>query len=88
MNADLLVPGSSVFYLRGTTGKRVPATVVGLGIISRMKFLTSLKWNRTQILRRVPQALVMTQVMRMAPHALTVLARTTHRCPYISPFSV
>ena len=30
MNADLLGPGSSVFYLRGTTGKRVPATVVGL----------------------------------------------------------
>ena len=30
MNADLLVPGSNVFYLRGTTGERVPATVVGL----------------------------------------------------------
>jgi hypothetical protein len=30
MNADLLAPGSSVFYLRGTTGERVPATVVGL----------------------------------------------------------
>ena len=23
-------PGSNVFYLRGTTGERVPATVVGL----------------------------------------------------------
>ena len=46
------------------------------------------QWNLTQIRRRVPQALVMTQVMRMAPHALTILARTTHRCPYISPFSV
>ena len=30
MNADLLAPGSSVFYLRGTTGERVPATDVGL----------------------------------------------------------
>ena len=30
MNADLLAPGSKVFYLRGTTGERVPATVVGL----------------------------------------------------------
>ena len=30
MNADLLVPGSSVCYLRGTTGECVPATVVGL----------------------------------------------------------
>ena len=30
MNVDLLAPGSSVFYLRGTTGKVVPTTVVGL----------------------------------------------------------
>ena len=30
INADLLAPGSSVFYLRGTTGERVPATIVGL----------------------------------------------------------
>ena len=30
MNADLLAPGSSVFYLRGTTRECVPATVVGL----------------------------------------------------------
>ena len=30
MNADLFAPSSSVFYLRGTIGERVPATVVGL----------------------------------------------------------
>ena len=30
MNVDLLAPGSNVFYLRGTIGERVPATVVGL----------------------------------------------------------
>ena len=30
MNVDLLAPGSNVFYLRGTTGEHVPATVVGL----------------------------------------------------------
>ena len=30
MNADLLAPGTSVFYLRGATGERVPTTVVGL----------------------------------------------------------
>ena len=30
MNADLLAAGSNVFYLRGTTGEHVPATVVGL----------------------------------------------------------
>ena len=30
MNVDLLAPGSSVFYLRGTTRERVPAIVVGL----------------------------------------------------------
>ena len=30
MNAGLLVPGNYVFYLRGTTGERVPAAVVGL----------------------------------------------------------
>ena len=29
MNADLK-PGNDVFYLRGTTVERVPATVVGL----------------------------------------------------------
>ena len=30
MNADLLVSRSSVFYLRGTPGEHVLATVVGL----------------------------------------------------------
>ena len=30
MNADSLALGSHVFYPRGTTGERVPATVVGL----------------------------------------------------------
>ena len=30
MNADLLGPGSTDFYLRGTTRERVPTTVVGL----------------------------------------------------------
>ena len=30
MNAKLLAPGSSVFYLRGTAGERVPARVAGL----------------------------------------------------------
>ena len=30
MDVDLLVPGSNVFYLRGTTGEHVHATVVGL----------------------------------------------------------
>ena len=30
MNADLLAPSSNVFYLRGTTGECVPATVGGL----------------------------------------------------------
>ena len=30
MNADLLAQGSSAFYMRGTTGERVPTTVVGL----------------------------------------------------------
>ena len=30
MNADLLASGSNVFYLRGNTRERVPATVVGL----------------------------------------------------------
>ena len=30
MNADVSAPGSSVFYLRGTTGERVRAIVVDL----------------------------------------------------------
>ena len=30
MNIDLLVSGSNVFYLRGTSRECVPATVVGL----------------------------------------------------------
>ena len=33
MNADLLAPGGNVFYLRGTTGERVPATAVGLSTV-------------------------------------------------------
>ena len=109
MNADLLAPGSSVFYLRGTTGERVPATVVGLSSFPECVAINYERSGHTQyycncpvarltfpIVRvdspdsdwRVPQGLVMTQVMRMAPHALTILARTTHRCPYISPFCV
>ena len=28
MNSELLEPGSVVFYLRGTTNERVPATIV------------------------------------------------------------
>ena len=72
MNADVLAPSSSVFFLRGTTGERVPATVVGL----------------SSFLEYVAISPVMTQVMRLAPRAPTILARTTHRCPYISPFTV
>ena len=30
MNADLLASSSNVFYLRGISGERVPATIVGL----------------------------------------------------------
>ena len=30
MNANLLEPGSGVFYLRGATGERMSATIVGL----------------------------------------------------------
>ena len=29
MNSHLLAPGTGVFYLQGTTNKRVPATIVG-----------------------------------------------------------
>ena len=41
MNADLLVPGSNVFYLRGTTRQRVPAIVVGLS-----SFPECVEWGR------------------------------------------
>ena len=65
INADLLAPGSSVFYLRGTTGERVPATVVGLSSFPEC----------------VAISLVMTQVIRLAPRALTIFARTMHTPP-------
>ena len=35
MNADILKPGSDVFYLRGTTGEHMPAPVVGLSSFAR-----------------------------------------------------
>jgi len=35
MNADLLKPSSDVFYLRGTTGERVLATVAGLSAFAK-----------------------------------------------------
>ena len=63
INADLLAPGSSVFYLRGTRGERVPSTVVGLLSFPECVAISP----------------VMTQVMRLAPHAPTI---------YISPFTV
>ena len=48
-----------VFYLRGTTGERVPATVVGSSSFPDC----------------VAISLVMTQVMRLAPRAPPTLAR-------------
>ena len=69
MNADLLAPGSSVFYLRGTPGERVPATVVGLSSFPECVAISFERSGHT-------------------PRAPTILARTTHRCPYISPFTV
>ena len=72
MNADLLAPGIGVFYLRGTIGEHLPATVAGLSSFPDCVAISP----------------VMTQVMRMAPRAPTILARNTHRCPDISPFTV
>ena len=54
MNADLLVPGSNVFYLRGTTGERVPATVVGLSSFPECVAISYEHSSHTQIYRDCP----------------------------------
>ena len=56
MNADLLAPGSSVFYLRGTTGERVPATVVGLSSFPECVAISYEHSRHTQYYRDCPVA--------------------------------
>ena len=56
MNADLLAPGSSVFYLRGTTGERVPATVVGLSSFPECVAISYERSGHTQYYRDCPVA--------------------------------
>jgi hypothetical protein len=65
-------PAVVSFYLRGTTGECVPATVVGLSSFPECVAISP----------------VMTQVMRLASRAPTILVRTMHRRPYLSPFTV
>ena len=49
MNADLLAPGSNVFYLRGTTGGCVPATIVGLSSFLECVAISYEHSGRTQL---------------------------------------
>ena len=54
MNADLLAPGSKVFYLRGTTGERVPATVVGLSSFPECVAISYERSGHTQLYKDCP----------------------------------
>ena len=56
MNADLLAPGSSVFYLRGTAGERVLATVVGLSSFPECVAINYERSGHTQYYRDCPAA--------------------------------
>ena len=54
MNADLLSPSSKVFYLRGTTGERVPATVVGLSLFLDCAAISYERSGHTQLYKDCP----------------------------------
>ena len=56
MNTDLLAPGSSAFYLRGTIGECVPATVVGLLSFLERVAISYERSGHTQYYRDCPVA--------------------------------
>ena len=64
MNADLLAPGSSVFYLRGTTGKCVPATVVGPSSFPESVAISYERSGHTQHYRDCPVARLTLPIFR------------------------
>ena len=54
MSVDLLVPGINVFYPRGTTRERVPATVVGLSSLPECVAISHESLGHTQLYRDCP----------------------------------
>ena len=54
MNVDILAPGTKVFYLRGTTGERVAATVVGLSSFPECVAISYERSGHTQLYKDCP----------------------------------
>ena len=54
MKSDLLAPRNNVFYLRGTTGEHLPATVVGLSSFPECVAISYERSGHTQLYRDCP----------------------------------
>ena len=64
MNVDLLAPGSTVFYLSGTTWERVPATIVGLSSFPECVAISYERSGHTRYYRDCPVARLTFPIVR------------------------
>ena len=78
MNADLLAPGSNVFYLRGTTREHVLATIVGLSSFPECVAISYERSGHTQLYRDCPVGRLTFPIVRAESPA-------SERCPSPPP---
>ena len=78
MNADLLAPGSNVFYPRGTIGELVPATAVGLVSFPECVAISYERSSHTQLYCDCP-------VERLTFPIVRAESPTSKRCPSPPP---
>ena len=78
MNADLLAPGSNVFYLTGTIGEHVPTTVVGLLSFPKCVIISCERSSHTQLCCDCP-------VERLTFPIVCTESPTSKRCPSPPP---
>ena len=78
MNADLLMPGKNVSYLRGTTRERVHATIVGLLSFVECVTISYECSGRTQLYCDCP-------VERLTFPIVRAKSPTSERCPSQPP---
>ena len=74
MDADLLAPGSNVFYVRGTTREHVLATIVGLLSFPECVAISYKRSGYTQLYRDCPVERLTFPIVRME-------SPTSERCP-------
>ena len=82
MNANFLVSGSNVFYLRGTLGERVPATAVGLLSFPECVAISYERSDHTQLYYDCPVERLTFALLTRSPPLPNVVR--PHRLPLLS----